>query len=320
MLKSFGPEERKMKKTVKKSTRDQTIFLICIMALPILNWLVFWLYVNINSILLAFQDRLGNWTLENFGEFWTSLIEPVDYGGSVQLALLNTLKYFAADTFVMLPVALILSYFIYKRIVGYRAFRILFYLPSIISAVALTTVYKEFINPNGPLGEIFGSMGISVPPEGYLARNDTATKVIVIYYIWAGCGTNILLLGGAMSRIPPEIMEAAKLDGVGPGREIVNFILPLIWPTLSTLLIFILTAIFTVSGPILLFQPNGDYNTSTISFWIFKQVYGNGSVTSSVSARQINLISCTGLCFTLVGVPLIYGVRKLLELVPTVEY
>ena len=115
-------------------------------------------------------------------------------------------------------------------------------------------------------------------------------------------------------------MEAAKIDGVSPLCELTAFILPLIWPTLSTMLIFQLTSFFTASGPILLFQPNGDYQTMTISFWIFKQVYGGGLPTASLSSGQINLISCTGLCFTAVGMPVILCVRRLLEKVPAVEY
>lgn len=307
-------------KKAKNRLSGQTTFLIVIMALPIMNWLIFWLYINSNSILLAFQDRLGGWTLSNFKDVWVSLVEPVDYGGSVQLALKNTLKYFGVNVLVLLPVGLILSFFIYKRIFGYKWFRVLFYLPSLVSAVALTTVYSEFINPNGPLGEIMKKLGSEVPPEGFLARNDTATTAIIWYTIWSGCGGQILLLGGAMSRIPPEIMEAAKIDGVSPAREVVSFILPLIWPTLSTMLIFQLTSVFTASGPILLFQPNGDYQTMTISFWIFKQVYGGGLPTASLSSGQINLISCTGLCFTVIGMPVILGARWLLEKVPTVEY
>lgn len=179
-------------KAGKKKQWSQTIFLIVILALPILNWLVFWLYINLNSILLAFQDRNANWTLQNFAEFWESLVEPVDYGGSVQLALLNTLKYFAVDLLVLLPLALILSYFMYKRIFGFRVFRVIFYLPVIISAVALTTVYKEFIDPNGPLGKICELFGITMPAEGLLARNGSATNMILIYHIWTGFGVNVL--------------------------------------------------------------------------------------------------------------------------------
>ena len=137
-----------VKKSKKNWFSGQTAFLIAIMALPVINWLIFWLYININSILLAFQNRTGAWTLSNFKDVWISLVEPVDYGGSVQLALKNTLKYFGVNVLVLLPVGLVLSYFIYKRIFGYRWFRVLFYLPSLVSAVALTTVYSEFINPN----------------------------------------------------------------------------------------------------------------------------------------------------------------------------
>ena len=46
-----------------KKKRNQTIFLICMMSLPFIQWLVFWLYVNIDSVLIAFQFARGGWTL-----------------------------------------------------------------------------------------------------------------------------------------------------------------------------------------------------------------------------------------------------------------
>lgn len=82
----------------------------------------------------------------------------------------------------------------------------------------------------------------------------------------------MLLFTGAMSRIPVSILESIKLDGCGMGREIISIILPLIWPTISTLLVLNATGIFSASGPILLFT-KGDYDTTTIGYWIFDMVY-----------------------------------------------
>ena len=55
----------------------------------------------------------------------------------------------------------------------------------------------------------------------------------------------------------------------------------------------------------------------TISFWIFKQVYGSGAIGGTGS---YGLVSAAGLCFTLVGVPLIMFTRWLLNKIPVVEY
>ena len=87
------------------------------------------------------------------------------------------------------------------------------------------------------------------------------------------------------------------------------------------MLIFNLTGLFTASGPILLFTPEiyeaTAYKTMTISYWIFTQVYGTGGLGGS---GYYGVVSAAGICFTLVGVPIILLVRKLLDKIPVVEY
>lgn len=285
------------------------------LALPFIHWLVFWLYVNSSSIIMAFQDsRTGAFTLENFVLFWESLTSTY---GEIKVALLNTLIYFTTSIVVIMPISFLVSYFIYKRIAGYRIFRIIFYLPAIVSAVAMVAAYNNFIDPKGPLGIVVKFFGGSMDPEGLLGNERTATLTILIYTVWTGFGGNMLLFGGAMTRIPVELLESARLDGVGPWRELTSIILPLVWSTVTTVIIVALAGIFSASGPILLFGGGNKNKTTTLSYWIFMQVYGSGKVGGSGS---YNLVSCAGLCFTLVGVPIILGIRKLLERIPTVEY
>ena len=100
-------------------------------------------------------------------------------------------------------------------------------------------------------------------------------------------------------------------------RELITILFPLIWPTFSTQIIFAMTGLFNSSGPILLFT-GGNYDTSTISFWIFKQMYGSDGMGPSGGAY--NLVSATGLCCTLIGVPLVLLARKLVEKIDSVEY
>lgn len=127
------PAPEKKKKKVVGWKKNQNIFLFCILLVPALNWLVFWLYVNLSSFILAFQNNSGEWSLINFTQFWDQLTSP--YGDTIGAGILNTLKYFAQNLFIIFPLTLIISYFIYKRIAGYAVFRVIFFLPAIISGI-----------------------------------------------------------------------------------------------------------------------------------------------------------------------------------------
>ncbi len=311
--KAFRKSPEGQSPKINKNT-GQKIFLFCMLVLPILQWLIFWLYVNMQSIILAFQDPHGNFTLMNFSSFWEELTATT--GKTIGVALKNTMIYFFVGIFIQLPGSLIIAYFLYKKLLGYRVFRVIFYLPSIISGVVMVAAYRSLVDPNGPLEFLVEACGGHLAPEGLLARDATATLMIVIYVIWSGFGGNMLLFGGAMSRVPIDVLESAKLEGCGNLRELVQIILPLVWPTICTLLIFSFTGLINSSGPILLFT-NGENETTTINFWIFLKVYGQAS---SGSEGAFGLVSCAGLCFTLVTVPIILLVRWILEKVPTVEY
>lgn len=309
--------KQKNKKSINTFERNKLLFVWGWLAVPIVAWLIFYWYVNFSSMIGAFQDYNGNWSMVNFKDVWESIFNPPPELGrdSLSVAFGNTLLYFLVEIFVKYPIQLIVCYFLYKQIWGYKVYRYIFYLPAIISAVALVNVYRAFIAPAGPLSEIVALFGVELPP--LLQQAETVTGAIMGYVVWTCVCGHMLLLCGAMNRIPIEVMEAARLDGIGPLREFINIILPLIWPTLSTLLILTCTGFLNSSGPLLLFDVDTySMGTTTISYWIFQKVYMNGTLNST----NYNLVSAAGLLLTLVAVPIILGIRKLLDFVPSVEY
>ena len=80
-----------VKKKKKSNKRSELIFLTAILVVPTIHWLVFWLYVNMSSFVLAFKSQAGEWSFINFEMFWSSLKSP--YGDTVGRSLANTLKY-----------------------------------------------------------------------------------------------------------------------------------------------------------------------------------------------------------------------------------
>ena len=300
--------EKNLEKDKKKRKLKRNLFILSILAVPVVHWLVFWLYVNLNSILLAFKLPSGSWSIETLKQVVNELFEP---NSDLGIALKNTMAYFIKDV-IMLFWQLIIAYLFYKKITWHRFFRIVFYLPAIISAVTMVTMFRAIIGSEGVVAKIFEQLNLEFPK--LLRDSRYATKTIMFFTIWIGWGGEMLVLGGAFERIPAEVLEAAKLDGVGPVRELTQLIVPMIWPTISTFLILYATGLFNASGPIFLFGTKGSYETWTLSYWIFHKVLYGGS-------GQYNTVSAMGLIFTCIGVPIVMFVRWLFErVIPAVEY
>lgn len=280
----------------------EKIFIVGMLSVPVLHFLVFWVYVNFDSIIMAFQQNdlngVPQWSLIWFRQLYEELSIS---DSTLWIATRNTLIYFLSTQLIVLPVSIILCYFLYKKIPGYKVFRVIFYLPSIISASVLVVVFKYIISYDGPVGVLITKVFQANYPS-FLADSRYAMKTILFYCISFGFGGNIVLLSGAMSHIDESIIDAGKIDGVNVFQEMVLLVIPMIWPTLSTLIIFAFVGLFGASGPILLFT-EGDYNTTTISYWIYDKVYYGGTY---------NFPAAIGLVFTVIGTPIALGMRKLL--------
>ena len=94
----------------KKINWNKTLFLISVIIIPILHFLVFYAYLNIDSFFLAFKTPLTEeWTLNNFKMFFIDLTSPY---GQVNLAFSNTLKFYLLN-FVMLFANFVVAFFFY---------------------------------------------------------------------------------------------------------------------------------------------------------------------------------------------------------------
>lgn len=286
------------------------IFLCVMLGIPIVYFLVFWVYVNFDSILLAFRTTTGEWSTLNLEKAWKELTTG---GGELFIALRNTLLIFMVNV-VLIPLEVLIAYFFYRKIKGYRIFQVIFYLPSIISTVVICQSFIDVIANDGPLGTLLINMGVDLPKEGLLGTSVTAMPVVLFYMMWIGWGGNMLLLGGAMSRIPKEVLESARIDGVNTFQEIIYFVFPLLWSSISVFLLLAVTSLLITSGPILALT-GGAYETSTIAYWIYAKLRGN-----AVSQSNYNEVAATGLLLTVLYMPIVLGIRKLLEKVPTVQF
>lgn len=290
----------------KKLQKWEIVFIVVMLAIPILHFCVFWIGTNLNSIMMAFQFD-GEWSMINFEDLFLNFKDGADELG---ISVRNTILFFIKDL-LMIPFHLLLSYFLYRKVRGYKFFQVILYLPAIISPVAMATMFAQFVGSTGPVATLLKEFGIKEMPN-LLATSKYANWTVMFYTIWLGWGGRMLLFNGALARVPVEILESGRLDGINTFQEVVYLIFPLIWPTTSTLIILQLTELFNSGGPVLLLT-NGYYKTSTIAYWIFAKCKFGGEA-------YYEYVAAAGLFFTVVGVPVILSIRKLIEKIPTVEY
>ena len=295
--------EKKVRSVGFKQIRmRRRVFIIGMLSIAVLNFLVFWLYVNFNSILMAFQSQTKGglvWTLDNFTRFFKE-VKISDF--QLGLAVKNSVLLYVSGTFFTLPLSLLFAYYLYKKVALSGFFRVVFFLPSIISAAVLVTLFKYVVMPSGPLNELLSIiLGKDVAIE-WVVDEKYSMFTILFYCVWTGFGGNIVLLTGAIYRIPEDVMEYGKLDGIGMTRELFSVIIPLIWPTLSTLIICSTAGLLTATGPVLLFT-EGQFKTMTLGYFIFDKV----------QAGQYYYPSAIGLIFTFIGVPLTLLVKRVCD-------
>lgn len=290
----------------KRNNIMKHIFVYSLLALPIAHFIAFWVMVNAESLFLPFIDNdTGTFTLDNF----KFVFEAFRTGGELTIAFKNTMLYWLAGLFCNYVLALSVTYFLYKKIRGYRVFTFLFMVPSMVSSVVLVAIYKNLISTTGPIAIIYEGL-FNKPMPALLYSNATATWAIVAFVIWTGFGMNVILFSGTMSKIPQEVIEAANLDGAGFFREFFSIELPLILPTVLTLLLFSVANILMSTGPILLFT-GGMYETTTIEYWFYEKV---------ILDRNYGVASAFGLLLTLVALPLVLIVNHITKKVEIVEY
>ncbi len=319
-MKTTGSETVK-KRFFRKKTRD-AFFIYGVLAWPIIHFLIFWFGMNFSMVINAFraENILGEVSWNGISNFtnvlkvFGGIKEPA--GIITQKALFNALSLAPLALFINLPITLFFSFAIYKKVFGHQVFRIVLFIPSIISVVILCLVFKLAVDSQyGFVNEILRKLGLggAIPWGGWLGDAKTAWPTILVFSIWTGVSGNLIYFSSAMARIPASLIESARLDGASALKQFTHIILPLIWPIITTLSIGLVSAIFGWFMPSLLLTNGGpDGATSTIALII----------TSMTRAGSNNgFVSALGVLIAIIGGAFIVGFKALMNKLGTeVEY
>ncbi len=177
--------------------------------------------------------------------------------------------------------------------------------PSVISSLVLVTVFRFFADSFIPA--LFNSL-FDAKMMGLFSDNSTIIPTLLVYSLWIGLGSPIMMYVGAMGNISESVIEAAQIDGVTPLKEFAYIVLPQIFPTIT---VFVSTGIAGIFSNQLnlfsFFAGQASYENYTIGYLLYLKVY------KSTGYIDYPYAAALGLIVTVITAILLVAVRTLLK-------
>lgn len=150
-------------------------------------------------------------------------------------SLWNTLYYTLFAVPLGLVLALAIAVLLNQPLRGMRVFRTIFYLPTLITGVAVSVLWLWVLQPEvGIVNRALDAIGIRGPL--WMLSENWSKPSLIFMSLW-GVGGSVLIFLAGLQGIPREMYEAAELDGAGPWRQFLNITLPLLSPTVFFVMI-----------------------------------------------------------------------------------
>ena len=305
--------EKITKKKKKKISIDNAVFCTVMLAFPLLQFVIFYIGVNFNSILLAFQDiklegtkETVGWTFANFG--FDRMFAGLKVHEVLRMGGMSVLSW-AINVCFNVPLGLLFSFYISKKFPLSKAFRVILYLPSILSAIVMVTIYMQFTDNVLP-AFIYDALKLNPKLnlwDGLTGLKETRFLVVIFFNVFIGFGVAVLMYSNTMSSIDPAMIEAAHLDGATGIKEFWYITLPQVYPTLTVFLYTGVATIFTNQINLYAFYGgSAPLDIQTLGYYLFTE-------TQRLSSSEYTRLSAIGIVLTFIAIPLTMGAKKLLE-------
>lgn len=296
--------EKFMLSEKKKANIKEKLFILALLAYPLLNFAIFYIGVNANSILLAFQkvDINGKFlsvTLENFKIVYDKITLT---GGEYIQGFKNSIIWYLISTFFSFTLTILFAYYVYKKCVFGKAFKLIIMLPAIISPVCVALMFEKFVVS---LPVFFSTFGVRVP--NFFKDSEYVFATNLFYSLWGSFGSGVIVYSNTMTGIDSGVVESARIDGVTNVQEIWYITIPLLMPVIATYVTTGVVGILGNSGPLYLFyEYDAPYETTLVGYLMFKE-------TMRLGSQNYPVMSAMGMIMTFITFPIVIMVKNLMQ-------
>ena len=170
-----------------------------------------------------------------------------------------------------------------EKLKGQTFFRVVFYIPNILSVVVISAIFSAIYDPNQGLLNSFlnlfrGQNGVDNPIL-WLGSQDLVIYSIIIAMVWQAIGYYMVMYMASMANIPDSLYESASLEGAGRIKQFFSITLPLIWTNIRTTLTFFVISTINMSFLMVKAMTNGgpDGASNVFLSYMYQEAYTNSS-------------------------------------------
>jgi multiple sugar transport system permease protein len=186
----------------------------------------------------------------------------------------NTLVFSAISLPLGLCFALALALLLNRPAAGKSVFRAIYYLPSLVPAVAAGAVWLWMLNTrDGILNEGLRALGVAHPPQ-WLDDPHWTKPGLALVAIW-GCGNTVVILLAALQGVPRSLLEAATIDGASPWRRLWHVVIPAISPVIYfNFIVGVIGALQTFATAFVMFTNGGpDRSAEFYAVYLYESAF-----------------------------------------------
>ena len=264
----------------KKKGRSRFIF--CCLAPAVILFAIFMLIPTIDVFRMSLY-KWGGYTAEKtfvgLDNFKTLLQSEKFYQ-----AFQNSVLLIVIVTIVTFGMAIIFAAILTReKLKGQTFFRVVFYIPNILSVVVISAIFSAIYDPNQGLLNSFlnlfrGQNGVDNPIL-WLGSQDLVIYSIIIAMVWQAIGYYMVMYMASMANIPDSLYESASLEGAGRIKQFFSITLPLIWTNIRTTLTFFVISTINMSFLMVKAMTNGgpDGASNVFLSYMYQEAYTNSS-------------------------------------------
>jgi multiple sugar transport system permease protein len=230
--------------------------------------------------------------------YWR-LLHDQEFLTSLRVTTTMTLIVVIVPNVVGLAIAVLLD----RRGWIYNALRSVFFVPMVLSSVVVSVIWTRLLDNDGLINDTLRSLGVDDPP-GWLSDPDIALYSLSSIVAWQMLGFCVVIYLAGLQGVPPELLEAAALDGAGPFQRFRHVTWPLLAPALTINTVVLLISAFKIFDHVQVITKGGPGagTTATIAYNVLDTGFTENrqGYASAMAIVMLVLIAATaGIVLTL---------------------
>lgn len=241
----------------------------------------------VETVVLSFQ----NYSTDLYSPTFAGLDNYVALMKSKEFytVVLNTFLYLIGAVPILATFPLVLAILINQKIRCLNLYKVLIYLPVIISIVVVAIAFKWLYATQGILNYFAELLGFN--PLEWLTSPDLAIWSVIIVTIYKGIGYYMMIYLSALMGAPKELLEAAEVDGANLVQKHLNVTIPYLMPTIALVVTVSSISALKVFAEIYVMTRGGPLDsTKTIVYYIYERAFENLDLSIASAASVVLLI------------------------------